>query len=163
MKEKTKVLHGDREATVIVAAKSGWVTLKYKDDKTEKKVRVKEVALKNPPKVKEPKLPKDPDALDGRLIPADLTKYTVHDSKTVSGRKQVDVADETANKLREKSLDQVYAYTAKTLDEPEKELRAKYVKLNPGMQRMNLGNRLRAAFRAAEVVHAGMQRDKKAA
>lgn len=63
--------------------------------------------------------------------------------KNASGHTSYDNGDDVATKLRGKTLDEVYAHAAKTLKEPEKDLRAKYKNLNPGMQRMALGNRLR--------------------
>ena len=48
------------------------------------------------------------------------------------------------------TLDEVYKLAAKELKESEKDLRARYRHLNPGMQRMNLGNRMRAAAKAAK-------------
>ena len=63
--------------------------------------------------------------------------------KNASGHTSYDNGDDVATKLRGKTLDEVYAHAAKTLKEPEKDLRSKYKHLNPGMQRMSLGNRLR--------------------
>lgn len=55
-----------------------------------------------------------------------------------------DVGDPVAVKLREcKTLDDVYITGAEYLGVSELELRAKYGKLNPGQQRMNIGNRMR--------------------
>lgn len=55
-----------------------------------------------------------------------------------------DVGDPIATALRAcKSLDDVYRRAAKYLGVPDADLRAKYGKLNPGQQRMNLGNRMR--------------------
>jgi len=51
--------------------------------------------------------------------------------------------DAVAEKLAGKSLDDVYAFAAKTLKEDVKDLKKKYEHLNVGMQRMALGNRLR--------------------
>lgn len=61
--------------------------------------------------------------------------------------------DSTAKKLEGKTLDEVYKIAAGVLKVPESELRAKYKKLNPGMQRMSLDNRMRG----------GPKKDKKAA
>lgn len=47
--------------------------------------------------------------------------------------------DEAADRLAE-----LYSRAARLLGVPEPELRKKYGHLNPGLQRMNLGNRLRA-------------------
>lgn len=68
--------------------------------------------------------------------------------KTAAGNPIVDSGDEVAVALRGKDLDQVYAVVAKRIGETEKDLRAKYGKLNFGMQRMNLGNRLRGHLNA---------------
>lgn len=68
--------------------------------------------------------------------------------KNASGHTSYDNGDDVATKLRGKTLDDVYAYAAKQLKEPEKDLRNKYKHLNPGMQRMSLGNRLRKVVNA---------------
>jgi hypothetical protein len=52
--------------------------------------------------------------------------------------------DEVAMSLMGLTLDEVYAAASPVLGVPEPDLRAKYGHLNPGMQRMNLGNRMRA-------------------
>lgn len=61
-------------------------------------------------------------------------------------RRGIDCADEVATMLRAKSIDQVYKLCARHTGTPEAELRGKYWHLNLGMQRMNLGNRIRAAM-----------------
>lgn len=69
--------------------------------------------------------------------------------KAASGRKSYDKDDVTAQLLRGKSLDEVYAIAAATLindkniKDPHAFLRSQYSHLNPGQQRMILGNRLR--------------------
>jgi hypothetical protein len=74
-------------------------------------------------------------------------KYVVHEAKTASGRPYVDIDDEVANMLRGKTLPQIYHIVAKKLKVTEESLTAKYTHLNIGMQRMNLGNRLRKALK----------------
>lgn len=82
-----------------------------------------------------------------KLIDADLSHYVFDkERKTAGGHTSIHCGDNTAKKLVGKSLDEVFKIAASTLKEPEKELRAKYAHLNPGMQRMNLGNRIRAAL-----------------
>lgn len=66
--------------------------------------------------------------------------------KNASGHTSYDNGDDVATMLRGKTLDEVYAVASKKLKETEKDLRAKYKNLNPGMQRMALGNRLRKVF-----------------
>lgn len=68
--------------------------------------------------------------------------------KTPAGNPIVDSGDEVARALRGKDLDTVYAVVAKRIGVTEKELRGEYAKLNVGMQRMNLGNRLRGHLNA---------------
>lgn len=97
-------------------------------------------------KPKKAKATKIKKGADQRLVPADLTKYHVDKAKkTAGGHQSVDCNDKLASKLRGLSLDEVYAEASKMLNEPVKALKAKYEHLNVGMQRMNLGNRMRAA------------------
>lgn len=85
--------------------------------------------------------------------------------KTASGNVAYDNGDEVAQKLRGKSIDEVYTITAKamlkkgnlkgdfakceTADQIEKKLKASLKDANLGRQRMTLGNRLRAALKTA--------------
>jgi len=86
----------------------------------------------------------------------DLTKYVKVVTK--AGNNSLDNGDKAAKALRDLTLDQIYKEVARNvkedleaanIEEAEKILRKKYGHLNPGMQRMNLGNRFRAALRAA--------------
>lgn len=76
----------------------------------------------------------------------DLSDYEA--VKSAGGNSSLDCGDDLAQKLRGMELDEVYALASKKLDMPEKVLRQRYAKLNVGMQRMNLGNRMRAGTRA---------------
>lgn len=76
---------------------------------------------------------------EGRI--ADNYEYTK--VKAASGRSSVDNNDEVAQALREKTLEQVYTEVSATVGIEVKALKALYVHLNPGQQRMCLGNRLR--------------------
>jgi hypothetical protein len=70
--------------------------------------------------------------------------------KTAGGNVPIDCDDKVAKAFRGKDLDACYKEVAKALapDETVNSLRTKYGKLNLGMQRMNLGNRLRGALNA---------------
>lgn len=71
----------------------------------------------------------------------------VRDGDTI---RSMDNNDPIAQALRAiDSLDEMYEYVAQQLQMDEVELRQKYGHLNSGMQRMNLGNRLRATARKA--------------
>ncbi len=91
---------------------------------------------------------------DGQVrIKPDWSRYTVQETKTASGRRVVNNGDEVAALLQGLLLDDAYGEVESRLasieDESpnESELREKYKHLNEGMQRMNIGNRLRAAMR----------------
>lgn len=59
-----------------------------------------------------------------------------------------DIGDEVATMLRGcKSLEEVYQAGAKYLKVDLQELRDRYAHLNPGQQRMNIGNRMRAKWK----------------
>ena len=94
-----------------------------------------------------------PKNVDGRRIKRvgnkkyDLTSY--EPVKSVSGNSSLDCGDKLAHDLRGLEIEDVYSKAAKTLGESERSLKSKYGHLNVGMQRMNLGNRLRAALAAA--------------
>ena len=83
-------------------------------------------------------------------------RYVIHDENTASSRPYVDINDEVANLLRGKTLEEIYVMTAEKLVVSKDSLVAKYEHLNVGMQRMNLGNRLRKAMkdRQMELPHA---------
>lgn len=96
-----------------------------------------------PAKAKREPKPKTDD--DGRLVKPDLTRYEVSDVKTASGRKAIDIADGVAKQLRGLDLADTYRAASDATGESMAALHRKYDHLNPGMQRMNLGNLIRGA------------------
>lgn len=97
-----------------------------------------------PAKAKKAKKAKDGDTLQALKDAA--PEYKKPDGvKTAGGNQAVDCGDNTAKLLRGKTLDEVYKIAARETRESEAELRKQYKHLNPGMQRMNLGNRIRGA------------------
>lgn len=104
---------------------------------------------KRPSKKAKTKVPRNVEGLRIKRVgdqKHDLTDYSV--VKSAEGNSSLDCGDELATKLRGSELDEVYGKAAKVLGESERSLRAKYKHLNPGMQRMNLGNRMRGALNA---------------
>jgi len=151
---------GDKQYDVISSSK-GWV--KFMDDKgSVRSIRskaVKPAKAAKPNGSHKPKAVKKAKAAAGvRTIGEtefDLSKY--ERVTTVSGNVSFDNGDKAAKALRGMSLEQVYREVARavkddleaaTIDEAQAILQKKYGKLNPGMQRMNLGNRYRAALRS---------------
>jgi len=126
-----------------------------KDKAAAEKAKAKEKAAKAK---KAPAPAEGDEEADERLVPADLSRYVLHETKTASGRRHIDVNDDTADKLRELDLPGVYKYAAKVLETTVKELTEAYQHLNPGMQRMNLGNRIRKQFKVAAEVNADLKK-----
>lgn len=89
-------------------------------------------------------VPKGPAAL--KEYAPNYTKDSEH--KTASGNVSVHCGDAVAKKFLGKTLDEIYPIVAKAAEENEKDLRKKYAHLNVGMQRMNLGNKLRGVLNA---------------
>lgn len=85
-----------------------------------------------------------------RVIAADLSRYHFDkEVKTAGGHVSVDCNDKVAADLRGRALDAVYDEAARVLSVSKADLVTKYAHLNVGMQRMNLGNRMRAALKVA--------------
>lgn len=65
--------------------------------------------------------------------------------KSASGAASLICGDDVSKSLVGKDLDAVYSTASKVLRESVVALRRQYKHLNVGMQRMNLGNRIRGA------------------
>lgn len=79
----------------------------------------------------------------------DLSRYFVSDVRTPAGRRTLDCADDISVQLRGLSITEVYDEASKVLGESVESLTKQYEHLNIGMQRMNLGNRIRGAIAKA--------------
>lgn len=173
MSDKTITINGKQFE--IVSSSRGWV--KYLDDNGSiKSVRgnangaskpkangkaapakaAKPVKAAKPTKAAKPVKAATPGVRTIGATEVDLSHYQRVVAK--SGNVSYDNGDKVAKELRECTLDEVYRLAGKalkedleaaTIDDAEKILRKKYGHLNAGMQRMNLGNRYRAALRAA--------------
>lgn len=97
-------------------------------------------------KAKKKSAPKGARTIGGKEV--DLSKY--NKVKAPGGGVSFNNGDTTAKKLEGKTLDEVYKIVAKDTKQDEKELRGKYKHLNPGMQRMSLGNMHRKGPREAK-------------
>lgn len=75
------------------------------------------------------------------VVKADREKYV--SARSASGSKSLHSNDEVAQALEGADVPSLYVLTAELLGVDEKELQEKYQHLNIGMQRMNLGNRIR--------------------
>lgn len=152
----------------VLDSNGGTITLPTKElmhktaweDKLAKEARKAEKAKGKPaksakaekpakaPKVKKAKAEPGEAVVSGALT-YDPNKYIRHDERTASGSKVRDIDDPVAEKLRGLDLDKMYSILSKEIGETAKSLKEKYGHLNHGMQRMTIGNRLRALSRAA--------------
>jgi hypothetical protein len=102
---------------------------------------------------KEPKAPRakmDPsERKNGAVDPLYLPQYTTYSAVRADGTKirSIDKGDAIAVMLRGQELVKTYADVAAATGVSVIELRERFNHLNPGMQRMNLGNMLRRATR----------------
>jgi hypothetical protein len=110
--------------------------------KPPKPARAKKAKAEPKPRVKRAPKEIDPDSPF-----ANLGRMRERCRTEADGEAHFDNGDELATKLRGMPIDQIYALAKKTFGV---DFHPQYKHLNPGMQRMNLGNRLRAALRAAQ-------------
>lgn len=144
---------GDDGIWVVDSYKSGWFTLHMADDeRITCKSRFAEIEVIPDDELDEIEQDED-DEEAGSKMGEQLKKYRTKyvPSVAASGKKSLHNGDGVAEALEYKSLDEVYATAGKLLEGwDETKLRAKYEHLNIGSQRMNLGNRLRAAYKRGE-------------
>ena len=70
--------------------------------------------------------------------------------------------DAVATNLAGLSLEAVYSVASQALSTPVEDLQAKYRHLNPGQQRMNLGNRLRGLVQKVDKANANLKEGEEA-
>jgi hypothetical protein len=88
---------------------------------------------------------------NGKVDPLYLPQYTAYTTELADGSKKrsIDKGDDVALALRKLTLDAVYSTAASSTGISQAGLRDRFAHLNPGMQRMNLGNMIRKALKEA--------------
>src|SRR5262245_9317785 len=163
----TKMYKG--EEVTVVSSKSGWTTFQGKDG-IVRKARNSAFDGAEPAKprkaakakAKGKRKAKGDGELGHMIGNTPVRRFEQYERTTAaSGNASFDSGDKVAKKLRGLSLDEAYAEAARaikdsgdkelgtTLSDIETVLRERYEGLNAGMQRMNLGNRIRGAVSAA--------------
>jgi len=159
-----KMIEVKGKVVEFIERKGGWTTF-LDENGIVRKARngdVKEVSQAKVARVKKEEHAANGEAAPKRKpkTPAELAPRRIGESPvrnlptyvraySASGNHTLDCGDAVAEKLRGKSLDEVFEIAAETLGESVTALRAKYSHLNDGMIRMNLGNRMRGALRKA--------------
>ena len=94
-----------------------------------------------------PGLPLDPPAYK-RPVPRETAAVSVpRETAPKPAKSPVATGDDLAMVLAGHGLDVIYSAAAVVLSTDESELRQRYAHLNPGQQRMNLGNRIRSTWK----------------
>lgn len=75
------------------------------------------------------------------------------DGVSGSGKRTKNCGDDVAQLTNGFTLDELYAVTSKMTEITQKDLKEKYGDLNPGMQAMNLRNRIRGAVGKLDKAH----------
>jgi len=142
----TEVYHKDHGPSVfnVVGLAKGWVTIEDSDGE-QFKSRVSALTVV------------EYEDETGVCLRPDHSRYVKGDKNTPSGRATYDINDEVAIEMRAVAGDPDSQYELaasylheenpdKTQEEFKQELLSRYSNLNPGMQRMNLGNKIRGAL-----------------
>ena len=159
------------ELVEVVAVNGGWTTvhtlgadtreMKLRNnalaDVTEMSDVAAELAMKKAERSRAAKAPRAPRAkkpinerqngvVDALYLPQ-YQGYKVEIGGRV--RRSMDKGDSVAQQLRGMTYDEVYKFASKIVNASVSDLRSRFDHLNPGMQRMNLGNMIRKAMKEA--------------
>jgi len=150
MKSGTEIVV-DGKIAEFVSKNGGWVTI-IDHAGTTRKVRSSKVS---PVTTKVVKVESNEDEDDRVRLYPKMENYVKGLGSTPSGRSTIDIDDDVAEQLRGMNFETAAKAVAKEMvalgeKTTAGELMAKYEHLNPGMQRMNLGNKLRGAIKRAE-------------
>lgn len=125
---------------ILVDINSRYATVDVGDGKKVKVGKTKIEFVSGPKSAEDKK--DDTKAKSGLARAAD---YDYEPCTAASGKKSKDNNDAVAQELRGQTLDFAYTRAAEYLDKTETDLRSRYNHLNPGQQRMCLGNLIRGA------------------
>lgn len=160
------IIKAANEQVEILSVSGGWTTVR---DQAGAEKKVRNSALTEPVEITAPttaklakakaeKAPKAPRAkkplterLNGVVESLYLQFYQGYTTTRKDGTKvrSMDKGDSVAQSLRGLSIEDVYKQAAKITHIGVADLTSRFGHLNPGMQRMNLGNMIRKAMKEA--------------
>lgn len=94
-----------------------------------------------------PGLPLDPPTYERPVSRETVAVSVPRETAPKPAKSPVATGDDLAMVLAGHGLDVIYSAAAVVLSTDESELRQRYAHLNPGQQRMNLGNRIRSTWK----------------
>lgn len=136
----------------IVSVSGGWTTVCAIGVAGGQTFKVRNGALSAPTTITAPTtLRLIEERKNGVVFAGYLPQYEAYKALTTEGetKRSIDKGDAVALQLRPLVLMSVYATVSNATGVAIKDLTARFGHLNPGMQRMNLGNMLRRALREA--------------
>jgi hypothetical protein len=134
----------------IVSVTGGWTTVRDTTGGDTRKVR--NGALSDPTTITAPTTTRlVEERKNGVVFAGYLPQYEAYKTQTTEGttKRSIDKGDAVALQLRPLALMSVYATVSNATGSPIADLLERFQHLNPGMQRMNLGNVLRRTLREA--------------
>lgn len=137
---------GEFQNGTVVSVEKGWVGIETEEGETIKK-RAKDIELVEDEELEDEELEDENGVL---TMSKKLRKYAVNYTKATKGVSRTKhCGDGIAQILNDKveNVAHLYKATSKLTGVPEADLKGRYGHLNQGQQRMNLGNRIRAAFK----------------
>ena len=136
----------------IVSVSGGWTTVRAVGVEGGQTFKVRNGALSDLTTITAPTtLRLIEERKNGVVFAGYLPQYEAYKAVRADGttKRSIDKGDNTAVLLRNLDLSTVYATVSNATGSSIVDLRERFQHLNPGMQRMNLGNRLRRTLREA--------------
>jgi hypothetical protein len=136
----------------IVSVSGGWTTVRAVGVEGGQTFKVRNGQLSGHTTITAPQtLRAIEERKNGVVFAGYLPQYEAYTAVRADGttKRSIDKGDNTAVLLRKLPLDAVYSTVASATDSPVTSLLERFGHLNPGMQRMNLGNMLRRTLREA--------------
>lgn len=138
---------GEFQNGIVVLVEKGWISIETEEGEIIKK-RAKDIELAEYDEELEDEELEDENGV--LTMSKKLRKYAVNYTKATKGvNRTKHCGDGIAQILNDKveNVAHLYKATSKLTGVPEADLKSRYGHLNQGQQRMNLGNRIRAAFK----------------
>lgn len=145
-----KAWYKDEFEVTVIEKNGGWTTIEFQDG-MQRKVRngdLREILDEKVEYTLEEAVAEE--VAMGKIRKCCNTTYNPDHyvkAKSKNGHATLHNGDYVATQLAEMTLAEVYSHVSLMLGVRVDDLQAKYGHLNVGMQRMNLGNRLRASYK----------------
>jgi hypothetical protein len=141
-----KAWYKDEFEVTIIEKNGGWTTVEFQDG-MQRKVRNGDLREILDEKVEYTLAEALAEEKTRKCVNTTYNPDHYVKAKSINGHATLHNGDEFALQLAEMTLMEIYSYASLRLGVSVDDLQTKYGHLNKGMQRMNLGNRLRAWYK----------------